>query len=557
MGCGRWWLRRALGTGGLFVLAALLAAAYTVAATAACARAESLAGASRPGLLATALPRNAASGIVADSLPAVTIAISANATQGLPVTITVEGEAEAASKLFVYVSAGGVCEPEPELTAGGAQALSAGGGEQLGEGAFEKAYEYLPASVGSYTVCAYVDETEAGVPSALGEAAFEALYPTDVSIQVSANPIRGEPVTITVSGETGVTRKLFVYISSAGIECEPDPVDSGGEALSAGETLSAGGFDKHYKYTPEFIAKFTICAFVDETEAAAPSATAVASFTSSPSRAEVEERAAEIKAQEERAKAQHEAEVAAGEAAATAAGEAAMGAQQATARATREAAARAAQEAAATAARQAAEQAAAQAAAAAAQAAKLKAARAKPVTRLAVSAVAHAGPTLAHPGYTSLAVTTSPFAFVTVTLARDGSKTLHREWGEQPSAIAASVAWSCQHPGGTYRYTVTAWTGVGRKLTRTGRFAPISAARCRVLARQESDTGKRQQAQARIRAAREYEEEIERRAHAAHEQQEREEAVCREAGGTPTIVIGAEGATWVCEGPGGVTLPTA
>jgi hypothetical protein len=666
MGCGRWWLRRALGTSGLLVLAALLAAASMLGATAAPVRADSFADTSRPGPLERALSPNVASGIMADSPSSVTISVSANATQDVPATITVKGEAEAATRLFVYVIRGGGacelsnigrsealsasegeaigegsfekayeytpasvgfytvcayveeteaggsgalgeasfetvpptgsvsvqvsaspiqhepltitvkgetevarklfvyiggpalhCEPDPAADTGG-EALSAAGGEPIAAGVYEKAYEYTPDSAASYTLCAYVDETEAGVPDASGEANFEALHPTDVSIQVSPNPIRGEPVTITVDGETGVARKLFVYISSAGTECEPHPADSAGEALSAagGETVDAGSFDKHYRYTPEFIAKFTLCAFVDETEAATPNASAAASFTSSPSQAEVEERAAEVKAQEERARVQHEAEVTASEAAARAASEAAVRAQQAAARAAQEAGARAAQEAAAEAARQAAERAAAQAAAAAAQAAKLKAARAKPVMRLAVSAVAHAGPSLAHPGYTSLAVTTSPYAFVTVTLARNGRKTLHREWGEQPSAVAANVAWSCRHPGGAYRYTVTAWTDVGRKLTRTGSFTPISASRCRVLERQERDTGKRQQAQAKIREAREYEEEIERREHAAHEQQERQESICREEGGTPTIIIGAEGATWVCEAPGGGTLPT-
>jgi len=628
-------------------------------------RADSLAGTSRPGPLERALSPNAASGIMADSPSSVTIAVSANPTQDVPATITVKGEAEAATRLFVYVIRGGGacelsnvgrsealsasegeaigegsfdeayeytpasvgsytvcayveeteaggpgalgeatfeavpatgsvsvqvgatpimgkpltitvtgetevarklfvyiggpavrCESDPAADTGG-EALSAAGGEAIAAGVYERVYEYTPASAGSYTVCAYVDETESGVPTASGEAAFEVLHPTDVSIQVSANPIRGEPVTIAVAGETGVARKLFVYISSVGTECEPTPADSGGETLSAGETLGAGSFDKHYKYTPEFIATFTICAFVDETEAATPSASAAASFTSSPSQVEVEERAAEAKAQEERARVQHEAEVTASEAAVRAASEAAIRAQQAAARAAQEAAARAAQEAAAKTAQQAAQKAAAEAAVAAAQAAKLKAARAKPVTRLAVSAVAHAGPSLEHPGYTSLAVTTSPYAFVTITLARNGRKTLRREWGEQPSAVAANVAWSCQHPGGAYRYTVTAWTDVGRKLTRTGRFVPVSAARCRVLERQERDTGRRQQAQARIREAHEYEEEIERREHVAHEQQQQQEAVCRQEGGTPTIVIGAEGATWVCEAPGGGTLPTA
>jgi hypothetical protein len=615
-----------------------------------------------PGPLAGAVPADAAFRIVADGLPSVSIAVSANATQDEPMTITVSGEAEALRKLFVYVSAAGVCAAEPVSNAGG-EWLSGGGGDALGEGSFEMTYEYVPESVGSYIVCAYVDETEVAVPDVTAEESFEASRPAgSASIQVTPSPTRDKPVTITVSGATEVPRSLFVYIDGAGHACEPDPAaesggewlsNAGGEALVAGafkavysyapaavgiytvcayvdesssavpdatadesfeatdwvavqvsanpirgelativvsgeartarrlfvyvssagngcealpeaereagreelsrehgEALAAGGFKLTYGYTPEFIGTYTLCAFVDESEAATPAASATASFTSSPSLREAEEHAAKVKAEEEHAKAVREAEVAASEAAARAK-------QEAAARAAREAAAAASQEAVARTAHEAAELAAAEAAATAAQAARLKAARGKPVARLAVSAVAHNGPSLAHPGYTSLVVTTSPFAFVTVRLTRNGHKMVRREWGEQPSAVAAEISWSCHHPGGTYLYTVTAWTGVGRRLSKSGRFAPVSAKRCHQLEGQEESTGEHQRAQAKEREAREYDEELERRERAEHEEREQQESACRQEGGTPTIVIGSEGATWVCEAPGGGTLPAA
>jgi hypothetical protein len=629
------------------------------------ARAESATGSQKPGLLESAISADVASGIVSDSLYSLSIAVSANPTQDEPVAITVAGEAEAARRLFVYVSASDVCASEPASNTGGEE-LSSSGGEELNEGSFEKSYEYTPASIGSYSVCAYISETEVAVPDATAEESFEVARPTgSASIAVSASPTQDRPVTITVSGETEVARKLFVYIDDAGHGCEAEPADesggtwlsiSGGEALAAGsfnasykytpasvvvyticvyigeaeaaapdataeesfeaarptgsasiqvsanptrnepvaitvsgetevarrlfvyissagngcesipeaereagreelsrehgEALAAGAFQVTYRYTPEFIGTYTLCAFVDETEATTPTASAAASFTSSPSPLEVEERAAKVKAEEERAKAAREAEGAASEAAVRAA-------QEAAARAAREAAAAASQEAVARAAHQAAERAAAEAAAAAAQAAKLKAARGKPVTRLTVSAVAHDGASLAHPGYTSLVVTTSPFAFVTVRLTRNGHKTVRREWGEQPSAVAAEISWSCHHPGGTYLYTVTAWTSVGRKLSKRGRFAPVSATRCRQLEGQEANAGEHGRAQAKEREAREYDEALERREAAEHEERERQESTCRSEGGTPTIIVGSEGATWICEAPGGGTLPTA
>ena len=481
------------------------------------------------------------------------IQVSPSPTRDKPVTITLSGETEVARKLFVYIEDGGHgCEPDPAAESGG-EWLSPAGGEALAAGVFKAAYEYTPAAVGIYTVCAYVDESESAVPDATAEESFEA---TDwVSVQVSANPIRGESATIVVSGEARAARRLFVYINSAGNGCESLPEaerEAGREELSGehGEALAAGSFKVTYRYTPEFISTYTLCAFVDESEGAMPAATATAGFTSSPSALEIEEHAANVKAEEEHAKTAREAEATASEAAARAR-------QEAAARAAREAAAAASQEAAARAAHESAERAAAEAAAAAAQAARLKAARGKPVTRLTVSAVAHDGPSLAHPGYTSLVVTTSPFAFVTVRLTRNGHKTVRREWGEQPSAVAAEISWSCHHPGGTYLYTVTAWTGVGRKLSKRGRFAPVSATRCRELEGQEANTGKHQRAQAKEREAREYEEELERRGRAEREEREQQESACRQEGGTPTIVVASEGATWVCEAPGGGTLPMA
>ncbi len=487
------------------------------------------------------------------------VEVSANPTRAKPVTITVSGETEVARKLFVYIDdAGHGCEPEPAGESGGAW-LSTSGGEVIGAGSFKVAYNYTPASVAVYTVCVYVDEAEAAVPDATAEESFEVVRPTDVSIQVSADSTRNEPVTITVSGESEMVRKLFVYISSAGNGCELTPEaerEAGREELSreGGETLAAGSFKHSYDFTPEFVGIYTVCAFVDESATALPTASSAASFASSLSQAEVEERLAQAEAEEKRLNAVHEAEVRAAREAATKAAQeaAAKAALEASVAAAREAAARTAQESAAKAAKERAE-----GELAAAIAAKLKAARGRPVTRLSVSAVAHDGPSLAHPGYTSLQVTTSPFAFVTVRLTHNGHRTTRREWGEQPSAVAAEVSWSCQHPGGTYLYTVTAWTGVGRKLSKTGRFAPVSATRCRELEKQEASTGAQRRAQAKQREAREYEEELERRQRAEDEERERQESTCRAEGGTPTILIGPEGTTWVCEAPSGGTLPTA
>ena len=383
-------------------------------------------------------------------------------------------------------------------------------------------------------------------PQAPGGAFAPAAEETSaVSIEVGANATQGQPTTVVVSGESEAASELFVYVSTRSV-CEESPQEEyPGESDEtvvlgvAGEPVGAGEFETSYDFTPGPSATYTVCAYLDESEGAIPEAVGTATFPSTTLEeiAEAEEQAAKAKSQEEEREVKAKAE-----------GEA-VGAREAAARAAREAAAKAAQEAAASAAGEAEARAAGEAAAAAAkeqaeaeQAAKIEAARAKPVARLAVTPVAHDGPTTARPGYTALKVTTSPFAFVTVELTRRKRETLRIEWGERADAVAEKVPWSCRNPGGTYSYTVTARTDVGKKLTRSGSFAPVTAARCRALVRGEGDA-------ARQRRAHEFEEAVVRRNAAEREEQEREENACREEGGTPTIVLLPGGPPWLCENP--------
>lgn len=118
-------------------------------------------------------------------------------------------------------------------------------------------------------------------------------------------------------------------------------------------------------------------------------------------------------------------------------------------------------------------------------------ARETPVKRLDVRAVDHYGHRRASPGYTTLYVTTSPYAYVTVRLIYvEGRSTSHRtehvEWEKGATAPASVIHWTCSRLGGVYRYEVTAHTSVGPTLVRHGRFIGASASRCRALARQET-----------------------------------------------------------------------
>lgn len=182
----------------------------------------------------------------------------------------------------------------------------------------------------------------------------------------------------------------------------------------------------------------------------------------------------------------------------------------------------------------------------AASEARIVSAHKTPITRLTVRANPRAKGSSRSPGYTELLVTTNPYAYVTVQISRHGHSTEHFEWGEEATAVAAEVSWSCKIPGGVYHYTVTARSRVGASLVRRGVFRPVSVARCHSLEHRE--------AVARERSARQYEEGIEREVRERRETLERFEANCRAEGGTVVTLQISEGSERGCRSPNGGLL---
>jgi chemotaxis protein histidine kinase CheA len=169
-----------------------------------------------------------------------------------------------------------------------------------------------------------------------------------------------------------------------------------------------------------------------------------------------------------------------------------------------------------------------------------------PVTHLSVKAVPYTRASSFDPGYTSLRVNTSPYAYVVVKLARYGHTTLHFEWGGRSSVVAEVIRWSCKSPGGTYHYVVTAKSGVGRTLTRRGHFAPVSSGRCHQLKRQEREARERNEREAAEEQSRAEREERERLTIA--------ERNCEAEGGRPITLIVEGRAERYCKAPNGGIL---
>jgi hypothetical protein len=103
------------------------------------------------------------------------------------------------------------------------------------------------------------------------------------------------------------------------------------------------------------------------------------------------------------------------------------------------------------------------------------------LTTLTVRARSHNGSTAAKPGETELLVHVTPDANLRVVLKRHGRTLTKRVSFGAHSSGKIVVPWSCSSPGGVYTYAVTATDAYGASLTRTGKFRPVSAARCHAL----------------------------------------------------------------------------
>ena len=454
------------------------------------------------------------------AMPAASAAIevSGKLTQNIPMKIKVAGTTEVARRLYVFVNTFGGCSSTPEFDGGSSLA----NGTSISAGSYSGEYSYTPTSIQSYTVCAYVDENEFATPDATATSSFTAGTPAaGVLISVSPTSTENGAVSIKVSGTTEVARKLYVLVNSFG-GCSSTPEFDGGSSLANGTSITPGAYGGEYSYTPKSSQTYTVCGYVDESEFAAPDAAGSATFTNITPQTRAEEtarnaeraageaeRGAEVKAaQEAAAKHKYEEEAPAREAAAEAASIARYDAEVAAARA---------------------------------------AAHKRPVTHLSVSAVAHHRHSRNDPGYTNLDLNTSPYAHILIKLSRYGHITEHLEWGGSTKAVAMVVPWSCKSPGGTYSYTITAKSNVGRTWTRRGQFSPVSVSRCHEYEAKEQE--------ARERHDREVLAGYEQEAREERERRERYETNCRKLGGEPVeLNVGGEYRIY-CRAPGGGTIP--
>jgi hypothetical protein len=226
------------------------------------------------------------------SYPAASVSISAtpNPTQGLPETITVTGSTEIARDLFVSVQEGGTCGSDP--IDGGTTSLSSGSsGDAIAAGSFSKTYTYTPSETGeSYVVCAYVDDNEFDTPDVSATASFK--LNESVAAAISVKPIGGDSSRMTITGQSQLPRKLYVYLLKSGVCAATPSKTAAGTGLDAtpynGTAVGPNAYSETYNFTPDYSGQsFTICAYVDQSATGTPDASSSTQFTTGTANASI------------------------------------------------------------------------------------------------------------------------------------------------------------------------------------------------------------------------------------------------------------------------------
>jgi hypothetical protein len=195
------------------------------------------------------------------------------ATEGQAVEVLADGEVDAPRRLYAYLRPSGACAAtaQDEALSGAASLF----GDFLSgipiEDDFEQEASVTPAAPGTYNVCAYTADAGTAPPSA---SATETLVVEAASATLDATigeAIRGRPVAITLSGESGSPSTLFSYWLDYDEPCEATAADAADAAAALGKPQAVhGAFSATYEVTPEDAGAARLCAYVADGPTATP-----------------------------------------------------------------------------------------------------------------------------------------------------------------------------------------------------------------------------------------------------------------------------------------------
>jgi hypothetical protein len=221
-------------------------------------------------------------GTTSASAASFSVGFSADPTEDVPVTVTVDGTADASRSLWVVRTTGGSCAATLSGNADASELSSSYYGDSVSAGPFTRSYAFTPSEATTYRVCAYLGQSRNGPNDATATESFTArVAAASVNVTVSPAARVNDRVAITVTGTSEVSRSLWVTASTSGC-----PATVQGTEISSsfyGDTLSAGGFVKSYSFGIPSVGAWSICAYVGQGRASLMDATGAAAIQVSPS----------------------------------------------------------------------------------------------------------------------------------------------------------------------------------------------------------------------------------------------------------------------------------
>jgi hypothetical protein len=188
----------------------------------------------------------------------VSVGVSANPTQGVPVSVSVSGSSQLGRSLYIYMTEQSVgCGPTPSAELNDVPTVLATG-VAVGPGAFSEQYRLTPADHENYTVCAYVDDTLSHTADVTAGASFDPdPPPASVLIVSPAAPTIGVANPVIVRGQTLIPESLMVTVCDSSGDCSALTPDSG-------ITIGAGAFSQTFSFTPLDFGPTTVQAQIND-----------------------------------------------------------------------------------------------------------------------------------------------------------------------------------------------------------------------------------------------------------------------------------------------------
>ena len=210
-------------------------------------------------------------------------------TEEAPVSITVSGTTERVRNLLVAVESGAsevdTCAStwNGEIQKKNATKIAT---DSIAPNQYSQTHPYEPTDSGLHRVCAYVHRSADDYVYASATRLIQVRRAVaEVSLTASTDrPVKGQPFTVTASGTTERTRRLWVFVESdnaPGATCSANAWAEREKSFSSsvtdrhfGDTVSAPRFDESRPFTPSSDGPRLVCAYVQKENSALPYAAA-------------------------------------------------------------------------------------------------------------------------------------------------------------------------------------------------------------------------------------------------------------------------------------------